>query len=204
MNQHAKWLKLANEIAWRTPIASLNYLLLSHVWQQDHNGFTHQDPGFLDHIANKKPEVVRIYLPPDANCLLYVADHCLRSRNYVNAIVAGKQETLQWLTMKEAEAHCAAGVGSWAWAGNEGGAEPDIVIGSAGDVPTIEALAAVYLLRQHVPELKLRFVNVVDLMTLSAADTHPHAPPMNASWNSLPRTSRFCLHSMDIPRWFTG
>ena len=175
VNQHAKWLKLANEIKWRAPIASLNYLLTSHVWQQDHNGFTHQDPGFLDHLANKKPDVVRIYLPPDANCLLSVADHCLRSRDYINAIVAGKQETLQWLPMDDAIDHCTAGIGIWRWAGNEENGEPDLVIASAGDVPTIEALAAVELLRQHVPELKVRFVNVVDLMTLSTADTHPHA-----------------------------
>ena len=175
VNQHAKWLKLANEIEWRRPIASLNYLLTSHVWQQDHNGFTHQDPGFLDHLANKKPDVVRIYLPPDANCLLSVADHCLRSRNYINVIVAGKQETLQWLTMPQAVEHCTAGIGTWPWAGNEESGKLDLVMASAGDVPTIEALAATELLRQHVPEFRVRFVNVVDLMTLSKMDTHPHA-----------------------------
>ena len=175
VNQHAKWLKLASEIEWRRPIASLNYLLTSHVWQQDHNGFTHQDPGFLDHLANKKPDVVRIYLPPDANCLLSVADHCLRSRNYINVIVAGKQETLQWLTMEQAVEHCTAGIGIWPWAGSEEEGEPDLVIASAGDVPTIEGLAAMEWLRQEAPQLKVRFVNVVDLMTLSKADTHPHA-----------------------------
>ena len=175
VNQHAKWLKLANEIEWRTPIASLNYLLSSHVWQQDHNGFTHQDPGFLDHIATKKPEVIRIYLPPDANCLLAVMDHCLRSRNYVNVIIAGKQETLQWLTEEEARQHCEAGLGVWKWAGTAEADHPDLVIASAGDVPTIEAIAATQILKERAPALKVRYVNVVDLMTLSAEDIHPHA-----------------------------
>jgi xylulose-5-phosphate/fructose-6-phosphate phosphoketolase len=175
VNQHAKWLKLANEIAWRTPVASLNYLLSSHVWQQDHNGFTHQDPGFLDHIANKKADIVRIYLPPDANCLLSVADHCLRSRNYINVIVAGKQETLQWLTADEASKHCETGLGVWPWAGSEQGGHLDLVIACAGDVPTIEAIAAAQLLKERAPDMKIRLVNVVDLMTLSTADTHPHA-----------------------------
>ncbi|WP_419805229.1 phosphoketolase [Terriglobus sp.] len=173
VNQHAKWLKLANEIEWRKPIGSLNYLLTSHVWQQDHNGFTHQSPGFLDLVANKKPGIARIYLPPDANCLLSVLDHCLRSRNYINVIVAGKQETLQWLTMEEAAKHCEAGVGIWPWAGNTRADEtPDVVIAAAGDVPTVEAIAAAQILRERMPELKVRFVNVVDLMTLSSA--HPH------------------------------
>ena len=175
VNQHAKWLKLTCEIPWRSPIASLNYLLTSHVWQQDHNGFTHQDPGFLDHLANKKPGVVRLYLPPDANCLLSVADHCLRSRNYINVIIAGKQETLQWLTMEEAIPHCREGLGVWRWAGNETDGAPDLVVASAGDVPTIEALAATEILRDHMPQLKVRFVNVVDLMTLSTAEEHPHS-----------------------------
>jgi xylulose-5-phosphate/fructose-6-phosphate phosphoketolase len=174
-NQHAKWLKTTREILWRRPIASLNYLLTSHVWRQDHNGFSHQDPGFIDHVVNKKAEVVRVYLPPDANTLLSVADHCLRSRNYVNVIVAGKQPALQFLNMDEAVKHCAAGIGIWDWASNDEGAEPDAVMGCAGDVPTLETLAAVHILRQHFPQLKLRVVNVVDLMTLQSAGEHSHS-----------------------------
>jgi len=173
-NQHAKWLKVCNHIPWRRPVASLNYLLSSHVWRQDHNGFSHQDPGFIDHVVNKKAEIVRVYLPPDANCLLSVTDHCLRSRNYVNVIVAGKQPAPQWLTMDQAVKHCTAGLGIWEWASNDKGGEPDVVMACCGDVPTLETLAAVDLLRRYVPELKVRVVNVVDLMTLQAPDEHPH------------------------------
>ena len=173
-NQHAKWLKTTNEIPWRRPIASLNYLLTSHVWRQDHNGFSHQDPGFLDHVVNKKADVVRVYLPPDANTLLSVADHCLRSRQYINVIVAGKQPEAQWLDMDAAIKHCTAGIGIWRWASNDEGGEPDVVLASAGDVPTLEALAAVDLLHTHVPGLKIRFVNVVDLMVLQPESEHPH------------------------------
>jgi xylulose-5-phosphate/fructose-6-phosphate phosphoketolase len=176
-NQHAKWLESTRRIPWRAPIASLNYLLTSHVWRQDHNGFSHQDPGFLDHVVNKKADVVRVYLPPDANTLLSVADHCLRSRHYVNVIVAGKQPAPQWLDMAAAAAHCARGLGVWAWAGNEdasSGDGPDVVMACAGDVPTMETLAAVDLLRAHVPALRVRVVNVVDLMTLQSARDHPH------------------------------
>ena len=173
-NQHAKWLKTTRHIPWRRPIASLNYLLSSHVWRQDHNGFSHQDPGFIDHVINKKAEVVRVYLPPDANCLLSVTDHCLRSRNYVNVIVAGKQPALQYLDMESAVKHCTAGLGIWEWASNDEGMETDVVMACAGDVPTLETLAAVDILRQHFPELKVRVVNVVDLMTLEPASEHPH------------------------------
>jgi xylulose-5-phosphate/fructose-6-phosphate phosphoketolase len=173
-NQHAKWLKSIRDIEWRRPIASLNYLLTSHVWRQDHNGFSHQDPGFIDHVVNKKADVVRVYLPPDANCLLSVADHCLRSRNYVNVIVAGKQPEWQWLTMDAAIEHCTNGLGIWTWASNDRGCEPDVVMACAGDVPTLETLAAVQLLREHVPEMKIRVVNVVDLMTLQPHTEHPH------------------------------
>jgi xylulose-5-phosphate/fructose-6-phosphate phosphoketolase len=173
-NQHAKWLKVCNQISWRRPIGSLNYLLSSHVWRQDNNGFSHQDPGFLDHVVNKKAEVVRVYLPPDGNCLLYVTDMCLRSRNFVNVVVAGKQPAPQWLTMDQAVKHCTAGIGIWDWAGNDRGSEPDVVMACCGDVPTLEALAAVELLRKHVPELKVRFINVVDLMTLEPSTEHPH------------------------------
>jgi xylulose-5-phosphate/fructose-6-phosphate phosphoketolase len=173
-NQHAKWLKACHEIEWRRPIASLNYLLTSHVWRQDHNGFSHQDPGFIDHVVNKKADVVRVYLPPDANTLLSVVDHCLRSRNYVNVIVAGKQPALQWLDMDAAVRHCTVGVGIWTWASNDNGVEPDVVMACAGDVPTLETLAAVDLLRTHLPDLKVRVVNVVDLMTLQPATEHPH------------------------------
>jgi xylulose-5-phosphate/fructose-6-phosphate phosphoketolase len=173
-NQHAKWLKVTRKIEWRRPIASLNYLLTSHVWRQDHNGFTHQDPGFIDHVVNKKADVVRVYLPPDANCLLSVADHCLRSRHYVNVIVAGKQPALQYLDMESAIEHCTTGIGIWEWASTDNGVEPDVVMACAGDVPTLETLAAVDLLRQHFPDLKIRVVNVVDLMTIQPSSEHPH------------------------------
>jgi len=173
-NQHAKWLKVTRNIEWRRPIASLNYLLTSHVWRQDHNGFTHQDPGFIDHVVNKKADVVRVYLPPDANCLLSVADHCLRSRHYVNVIVAGKQPELQWLDMESAIEHCTNGIGIWEWASNDNDSEPDVVMACAGDVPTLETLAAVDLLRQHFPDLKIRVINVVDLMTIQPSSEHPH------------------------------
>jgi xylulose-5-phosphate/fructose-6-phosphate phosphoketolase len=173
-NQHAKWLNTTRRIPWRKPIASLNYLLTSHVWRQDHNGFSHQDPGFIDHVVNKKADVVRVYLPPDANTLLSVADHCLRSRHYVNVIVAGKQPAPQWLDVDSAAKHCEAGLGVWEWASNDGGWHPDVVIGSAGDVPTMEALAATALLREWLPALRVRFVNVVDLMTLQPESEHPH------------------------------
>jgi xylulose-5-phosphate/fructose-6-phosphate phosphoketolase len=173
-NQHAKWLTVSKGIPWRRPIASLNYLLSSHVWRQDHNGFSHQDPGFIDLVANKKSEIVRIYLPPDTNTLLSVVDHCLRSRHYINVIVAGKQPELQWLSMEKAIEHCTYGIGVWDWASTDQGAEPDAVIGCAGDVPTLEALAAVDLLRKNFPDIKLRVVNVVDLMTLESSTKHPH------------------------------
>ena len=176
-NQHAKWLNTAHELSWRRPIASLNYLLTSHVWRQDHNGFSHQDPGFIDHVVNKKADVIRIYLPPDANCLLSVMDHCLRSRDYVNVIVAGKQPALQYLDMEAAVKHCTAGIGIWEWASNDRGGEPDVVMGCAGDVPTLETLAAVQLLREYVPALKIRVVNVVDLMKLQDKNEHPHGLP---------------------------
>jgi xylulose-5-phosphate/fructose-6-phosphate phosphoketolase len=173
-NQHAKWLKVTRQIPWRRPIASLNYLLSSLVWRQDHNGFSHQDPGFIGHVVNKKAEIVRVYLPPDTNTLLSVTDHCLRSRNYVNVIVAGKQPELQWLDMDSAVKHCTAGLGIWTWASNDQGGEPDVVMACAGDVPTLETLAAVKLLREHFPELKVRVINVVDLMTLQPQSEHPH------------------------------
>ena len=173
-NQHAKWLKVTAEIPWRRRIASLNYLLTSHVWRQDHNGFTHQDPGFLDHVVNKKAGVVRVYLPPDANCLLSVMDHCLRSRHYVNVVVAGKHPAPQWLSIEAAAAHCTAGIGIWEWASNDAGCEPDLVMACAGDVPTLETLAAVAMLREALPELKIRVVNVVDLMRLQPSSEHPH------------------------------
>jgi xylulose-5-phosphate/fructose-6-phosphate phosphoketolase len=173
-NQHAKWLKVTRDIEWRRPIASLNYLLTSHVWRQDHNGFTHQDPGFIDHVVNKKADVVRVYLPPDANTLLSVTDHCLRSRHYVNVIVAGKQPALQWLDMEGAIEHCTNGIGIWDWASTDTQAEPDVVMACAGDVPTLETLAAVDLLRQHFPDIKIRVINVVDLMTIQPSSEHPH------------------------------
>ncbi len=175
VNQHAKWLKVCGDIDWRAPVASLNYLLTSHVWRQDHNGFSHQDPGFLDHVANKKADIARIYLPPDANCLLSVADHCLRSRNYVNVIVAGKQPQWQWLDIEAAVRHCSEGAGVWSWAGNErAGEPPDVVMACAGDVPTMETLAATMLLREAVSDIRIRVVNVVDLMTLQSSEEHPH------------------------------
>jgi xylulose-5-phosphate/fructose-6-phosphate phosphoketolase len=174
-NQHAKWLKVTSkEIPWRRPIASLNYLLTSHVWRQDHNGFSHQDPGFIDHVVNKKADIIRVYLPPDTNSLLYVTDKCLRSRDFINVIVAGKQPEPQWLSMDAAIKHCTAGIGIWEWASNDQGSEPDVVMACAGDVPTLETLAAVDLLRQHVPNLKIRVINVVDLMTLQPKEEHPH------------------------------
>ncbi|MBC7867921.1 MAG: phosphoketolase family protein [Gloeobacteraceae cyanobacterium ES-bin-316] len=173
-NQHAKWLQVSSKLPWRHPIASLNYLLTSHVWRQDHNGNSHQDPGFLDIVANKSADIIRIYLPPDANTLLSVTDHCLRSRNYVNVIVAGKQPEMQWLDMPAAIKHCTAGLGIWEWAGNDEGSEPDVVMACAGDVPTLETMAAVQLLREHLPEIKVRVINVVDLMTLQPKTEHPH------------------------------
>jgi xylulose-5-phosphate/fructose-6-phosphate phosphoketolase len=175
-NQHAKWLKMTREIPWRRPIASLNYLLTSHVWRQDHNGFSHQDPGFIDHVVNKKAEVIRVYLPPDANCLLSVVDHCLRSRHYVNVIVAGKQPALDYLSMDQAVLHCTRGIGLWDWASNDAG-DPDVVMACAGDIPTLETLAAVDLLRRHLPDLKVRVVNVVDLMRIQPDSEHPHGLP---------------------------
>jgi xylulose-5-phosphate/fructose-6-phosphate phosphoketolase len=173
-SQHAKWLKVTSELAWRRPIASLNYLLASHVWQQDHNGFTHQDPGFIDHVVNKKADVVRVYLPADANCLLSITDHCLRSRHYVNVIVAGKHPLPQWLSMEAAIIHCTQGIGIWQWASNDQGDEPDMIMACCGDTPTLELLAAVSILRQHLPDLKIRVVNVVDLMKLQSESEHPH------------------------------
>jgi xylulose-5-phosphate/fructose-6-phosphate phosphoketolase len=173
-NQHAKWLKVSKEIPWRRPVASLNYLLTSHVWRQDHNGFSHQDPGFIDHVVNKRADVIRVYLPPDANTLLCVADKALRSRDFINVIVAGKQPQLQFLDKDAAIKHCEAGVGIWAWASNDQGGEPDVVMACAGDIPTLETLAAVAMLREQFPDLKVRVVNVVDLMTLQPEREHPH------------------------------
>jgi xylulose-5-phosphate/fructose-6-phosphate phosphoketolase len=183
-NQHAKWLKTSRRIPWRMPLASLNYLLTSHVWQQDHNGFSHQDPGFIDHVMNKKAEVIRVYLPPDTNCLLSVMDHCLRSRDYVNVVVAGKAPALTYLTIDEATAHCARGIGIWEWASNDDAHEPDVVMACCGDVPTLEILAAVALLREHLPELRVRVVNVVDLMRLQPDSEHPHGLP-DATFDAL-------------------
>jgi xylulose-5-phosphate/fructose-6-phosphate phosphoketolase len=177
LNQHAKWLKVTNHIPWRRPIASLNYLLSSHVWRQDHNGFSHQDPGFIDHVVNKKAEVVRVYLPPDANTLLSVMDHCLRSRQYVNVVIAGKNDAPNWLDVDAAARHCQRGLGIWSWASSDGGGEPDVVLACAGDIPTLETLAATDLLRQHLPELKVRVVNVVNLMRLQPESEHPHGLP---------------------------
>jgi len=173
-NQHAKWLNVTRHIPWRRPLPSLNYLLSSHVWRQDHNGLSHQDPGFIDHVVNKKAEIIRVYLPPDANCLLSVADHCLRSRHYVNVIVAGKQPALDYLTMEQAIDHCTRGIGIWEWASNDQGQEPDVVMACAGDIPTLETVAAVSILRKRVPGLKVRVVNVVDLMRLQPDTEHPH------------------------------
>src|SRR5215217_7634397 len=189
VNQHAKWLKVTRDIPWRRPIASLNYLLTSHVWRQDHNGFSHQDPGFIDHVVNKRAEVVRVYLPPDANCLLSVADHCLRSRDYVNVVVAGKQPALQYLSMDDAIVHCTRGASIWEWASNDEGAEPDVVLGCAGDVPTLETLAAAAILREELPDLKVRVVNVVDLMRLQPESEHPHGLP-DTEFDSLFTTGR--------------
>ena len=188
-NQHAKWLESTRDIPWRRPIASLNYLLSSHVWRQDHNGFSHQDPGFIDVVVNKKAEVIRVYLPPDANTLLSVEDHCLRSRGYVNVVVAGKQPALNWLPIEDAVRHCARGIGIWPWASNDDGGEPDVVMACAGDVPTLETLAAVDLLRQHLPELRVRVVNVVDLMRLQPDTEHPHGLP-DREFDALFTTSR--------------
>jgi xylulose-5-phosphate/fructose-6-phosphate phosphoketolase len=188
-NQHAKWLKVSKTIPWRRPIASLNYLLTSHVWRQDHNGFSHQDPGFIDHVVNKKADIIRVYLPPDANTLLCVTECCLRSRHLINVIVAGKQPQTQWLNMEAAVKHCAAGIGIWEWASNDLGKEPDVVLACAGDVPTLETLAAVDLLRQHAPELKVRVVNVVDLMTLQPREEHPHGLS-NADFDAIFTTDK--------------
>ena len=195
-NQHAKWLKVAGGIPWRRPIASLNYLLSSHVWRQDHNGFSHQDPGFIDHVVNKKAAIIRVYLPPDANCLLSVADHCLRSRDYVNVIVAGKQPQPTWLGMDDAVLHCTRGIGLWEWASNDDGGEPDVVMACCGDVPTLETLAAVALIREHLPDLRVRVVNVVDLMRLQPASEHPHGLA-DAEFDALFTTHRpviFAFH----------
>jgi xylulose-5-phosphate/fructose-6-phosphate phosphoketolase len=199
-NQHAKWLKVSRDIAWRRPIASLNYLLSSHVWRQDHNGFSHQDPGFIDHVVNKKADVVRVYLPPDANCLLSVTDHCLRSRDYVNVVVAGKQPAPVWLTMDQAIKHCTAGVGIWEWASNDKGGEPDVVMACCGDVPTLETLAAVDLLRRHAPEVKVRVVNVVNLMTLQPPSEHPHGLP-DREFDDLFTTTRPILFAFHGYPW---
>ena len=174
VSQHAKWLKVCRRLPWRQAVASLNYILASNVWEQGHNGYTHQDPGFLDHVANKKSDVVRLYLPPDANCLLSVADHCMKSRNYINVVVASKQPMPQWLSMDQAVRHCTQGIGIWPWASNDRGEEPDAVLACCGDTPTLETLAAVTILRQALPELKLRVVNVVDLMKLQPHTEHPH------------------------------
>jgi xylulose-5-phosphate/fructose-6-phosphate phosphoketolase len=196
VNQHAKWLKISKELPWRRPISSLNYLLTSHVWQQDHNGFSHQDPGFIDHLANKKANTVRIYLPPDANTLLSVAEHCLRSRNYINLIVAGKQPALQWLDIDAAIRHSTEGIGIWEWASNDAGADPDVVMACAGDVPTLETLAAVAFLRENLPDVKIRVVNVVDLMTLQPPSEHPHGLG-DADFDALFTTDRpiiFAFH----------
>jgi xylulose-5-phosphate/fructose-6-phosphate phosphoketolase len=188
-NQHAKWLKVSAGIPWRRPVASLNYLLSSLVWRQDNNGFSHQDPGFIDHVVNKKAEVIRVYLPPDANTLLSVADHCLRSRHYVNVIVAGKQPEWQWLSMDEAVIHCTRGAGIWEWASNDAPDSPDVVMACCGDIPTLETMAAVSLLREHLPELKVRVVNVVDLMRLEPDTEHPHGMP-DAEYDALFTTDR--------------
>jgi xylulose-5-phosphate/fructose-6-phosphate phosphoketolase len=199
-NQHAKWLKVSREIPWRRPIGSLNYLLSSHVWRQDHNGFSHQDPGFIDHVVNKKAEIVRVYLPPDANCLLSVADHCLRSRDYVNVIVAGKQPALDYLTIDHAIAHCTRGLGIWEWASSDGGEEPDVVLGCAGDIPTLETVAAAAILRERLPELRVRVVNVVDLMRLEPESEHPHGLP-DSEFDALFTTARpviFAYHGYPL------
>jgi xylulose-5-phosphate/fructose-6-phosphate phosphoketolase len=188
VNQHAKWLKTINRLEWRRPVPSLNYLLTSHVWRQDHNGFSHQDPGFIDHVVNKKAEVVRVYLPPDTNTLLSTMDHCLRTRNYINVVVAGKQPQPNWLDWDEASVHCARGAGVWDFASNDEG-DPDVVMACAGDVPTMETLAAVELLREHLPDLRIRVVNVVDLMRLQDATEHPHGLP-DAEYDALFTTDK--------------
>jgi len=196
VNQHAKWLRTSAQLPWRAPVASLNYLLSSHVWRQDHNGFSHQDPGFIDHVVNKRAEVVRVYLPPDANCLLSVADHCLRSRQYVNVIVAGKQPALNYLTIDEAVAHCTRGLGIWEWASTDGGEEPDVVLACAGDIPTLETVAAASILRERLPRLRVRVVNVVDLMRLEPSTEHPHGL-VDAEFDGLFTTNRpvvFAFH----------
>jgi xylulose-5-phosphate/fructose-6-phosphate phosphoketolase len=199
-SQHAKWLKVCAELPWRRDISSLNYILASHVWQQDHNGFTHQDPGFLDHVVNKKASIVRVYLPPDANCLLSVVDHCLRSRNYVNVVVAGKHALPQWLTMDEAVVHCTEGIGIWQWASNDQGSEPDVVMACCGDTPTLEILAAVSILRQHLPDLKIRVINVVDLMKLQSASEHPHGLS-EADYDSLFTTDKHIIFGFHGYPW---
>jgi len=199
-NQHAKWLKVTAQLPWRRNIASLNYLLASHVWQQDHNGFTHQDPGFIDHVVNKKAGVVRVYLPPDANCLLSVFDHCLRSRHYVNVVVAGKRAMPQWLTMEAAAVHCTEGIGIWGWASNDQGGEPDIVMACCGDTPTLEVLAAVSILRDQLPELKIRVVNVVDLMKLQPESEHPHGLS-DADYDSIFTTDRHIIFAFHGYPW---
>ena len=199
-NQHAKWLKVTAQLPWRRKIASLNYLLASHVWQQDHNGFTHQDPGFLDHVVNKKADIVRVYLPPDANCLLSVFDHCLRSRHYVNVVVAGKHPMPQWLDMEAAVVHCTEGIGIWEWASNDHGAEPDVIMACCGDTPTLEILAATSILRQHLPELKIRVVNVVDLMKLQSASEHPHGLS-DTDYDSLFTTGKHIIFAFHGYPW---
>jgi len=199
-NQHAKWLKVTKKLPWRRDIASLNYLLTSHVWQQDHNGFTHQDPGFLDHVVNKKADIVRVYLPPDANCLLSVMDHCLRSRHYVNVVVAGKRAMPQWLSMEDAVIHCTEGAGIWPWAGNDQGSEPDVVLACCGDTPTLEVLAAASILREHLPELKVRVVNVVDLMKLQPESEHPHGLS-DADYDSLFTTDKHIVFAFHGYPW---
>jgi xylulose-5-phosphate/fructose-6-phosphate phosphoketolase len=196
-NQHAKWLKVTRQLPWRAPVASLNYLLSSHVWRQDHNGFTHQDPGFIDHVVNKKAEIVRVYLPPDGNCLLSVMDHCLRSRHYVNVVIAGKHPAPQWLSMEAADRHCTAGIGIWTWASNDAGSAPDVVMACCGDVPTLETLAAVSILRFHLPDLGIRVINVVDLMKLQPQSEHPHGL-RDGEFDALFTTDRpviFAFHS---------
>jgi xylulose-5-phosphate/fructose-6-phosphate phosphoketolase len=195
-NQHAKWLKVTRGLTWRRPLPSLNYLLSSHVWRQDHNGFSHQDPGFIDHVVNKKAEIIRVYLPPDANCLLSVADHCLRSRHYVNVVVAGKQPSLNWLSMDDAIRHCTRGIGIWEWASNDEDGEPDVVMACCGDIPTLETLAAVDLVRRHLPGLKVRVINVVDLMRLQPSTEHPHGMA-DSEWDALftpDRPTLFAYH----------
>lgn len=199
-NQHAKWLKVTKELPWRRDIASLNYLLASHVWQQDHNGFTHQDPGFLDHVVNKKADIVRVYLPPDANCLLSVFDHCLRSRHYVNVVVAGKHALPQWLSIEEAIVHCTEEIGIWQWASNDQGGEPDVVMACCGDTPTLEVLAAVSILREHLPGLKIRVINVVDLMKLQPALEHPHGL-CDADYDSLFTKDRLIIFGFHGYPW---